>query len=297
MTTAARPADAKVLGSIGLAIVTCAFFAAMDTTSQFVVLAGVPVVVGAWGRYVCQSLLTTAVVLPLRGRRVLQTRHLPFQLLRGGLLVTGTLLFFTSLKYMQVGELTAIILLAPVIVTMAGPALFKEHVSPLRWALVVIAFAGTLIIIRPGGSGFSWVMLLPLAQAVVNAAFQMVTSKLARTEDPLTTHFYTGWIGAITLTVVLPYAWTGSPTPITWLLIALMGIFGGIGHFVMVLAFRHVAASTLMPYMYSQIGFAVLFGWMVRGHVPDHWSFIGMAVIAACGVASAWLAVHEARRA
>jgi drug/metabolite transporter (DMT)-like permease len=297
VTSPAQPADARVLGSIGLTILTCAFFAAMGTTSQFVVLAGVPVVVSAWGRYVFQSLLTTAVVLPLRGRRVLQTRHLPFQLLRGGLLVTGTLLFFTSLKYMQVGELTAIILLAPVIVTMAGPALFKEQVAPSRWALVLTAFAGTLIIIRPGGSGFSWVMLLPLAQAVVNGAFQMVTSKLARTEDPLTTHFYTGWIGAITLTLVLPYAWTGSPTPENWLLIALMGIFGGVGHFVMVLAFRHVAASTLMPYMYSQIGFAVLFGWLVRGHVPDHWSLIGMAVIAACGVASAWLSVRESRRA
>jgi drug/metabolite transporter (DMT)-like permease len=293
----ARPADAKVLASIGLAILTCAFFAAMDTASQFVVLAGVPVVVSAWGRYVFQSLLTSAVVLPLRGWRVLHTRHMPFQLLRGGLLVTGTLLFFTSLKFMQVGELTAIILLAPVIVTMAGPALFKEQVAPMRWALVAIAFGGTLIIIRPGGSGFSWVMLLPLAQAVVNAAFQMVTSKLARSEDPLTTHFYTGWIGAITLTVVLPYAWTGSPTPGNWLLIALMGLFGGIGHFVMVLAFRNVAASTLMPYMYTQIGFAVLFGWLVRGHVPDSWSFIGMAVIATCGVASAWLAVRESRRA
>lgn len=296
MTAPTRPADAKVLASIGLAVLTCAFFAAMDTTSQFVVLAGVPVVVGAWGRYVCQSLLTTAVVLPLRGRRVLHTRHLPFQLLRGGLLVTGTLLFFISLKYMQVGELTAIILLAPVVVTLAGPALFKERVTPSRWALVLTAFAGTLIIIRPGGSNFSWVMLLPLAQAVVNAAFQLVTSKLARTEDPLTMHFYTGWIGAIVLTLALPYAWTVSPTPGLWLLIALMGIFGGIGHFVLILAFRHVAASTLMPYMYSQIGFAVLFGWLVRGHVPDHWSFIGMAVIAACGVASAWLSVHESRR-
>lgn len=297
MSAPAGAADARVLGSIGLAILTCAFFAAMDTTSQFVVLAGVPVVVGAWGRYLVQALLTSAVVLPLRGRRALQTRHLPFQLLRGGLLVTGTVLFFTSLKYMQVGEITAIILLAPVIVTMAGPALFKEQVSPLRWALVATAFTGTLIIIRPGGSGFSWVMLLPLAQAVCNAAFQLVTSKLARTEDPLTMHLYTGWIGAIALTLALPYAWAGSPPPDVWWLIALMGTLGGIGHFMLILAFRHVPASTLMPYTYTQIGFAVLFGWLLRGHVPDHWSFIGMAVIAACGVASAWLSVHESRRA
>ena len=76
---------------------------------------------------------------------------------------------------------------------------------------------------------------------------------------------------------------------------AFMGVMGSVGHFMMILAFARAPASTLMPFLYAQIGFAMLGGWLVFSHVPDQWSMLGMVMIAACGAAGAWLTVRESR--
>ena len=70
---------------------------------------------------------------------------------------------------------------------------------------------------------------------------------------------------------------------------------GTVGHFLLILAYQRAPASTLTPYLYVQIGFAMLGGWVVFSHVPDGWSIAGMALIALCGAAGAWAAVRESR--
>ena len=74
-----------------------------------------------------------------------------------------------------------------------------------------------------------------------------------------------------------------------------MGVMGSIGHFLLILAYQRAPASTLTPYLYAQIGFATLGGWLVFSHIPDTGSLIGMGMIAACGAAGAWLTVRERR--
>jgi drug/metabolite transporter (DMT)-like permease len=74
-----------------------------------------------------------------------------------------------------------------------------------------------------------------------------------------------------------------------------MGALGAIGHFLLILAYQRAAAATLTPYLYTQIAFAMLGGWLVFSHVPDRWSLLGMAAIAVCGAAGAWLTVRESR--
>ena len=75
-------------------------------------------------------------------------------------------------------------LIAPLVITLLAATMLKEHVSPLRWALVAGGFAGTLVILRPGGEAFSWAMLLPLGLVLTNAWFQVLTSKLAQHREP-----------------------------------------------------------------------------------------------------------------
>jgi drug/metabolite transporter (DMT)-like permease len=53
----------------------------------------------------------------------------------------------------------------------------------------------------------------------------------------------------------------------------------------------------LTPYLYAQIAFAMLAGWLVFSHVPDRWSLVGIAMIAVCGAGGAWLTVRESRAA
>jgi drug/metabolite transporter (DMT)-like permease len=255
-----------------------------------------PLLMALWFRYAFQAVATTLVVVPLRGRTVLRTRRLPFQLLRGVLLLTLSLLAFASLRFMPVGEFTAIVMLTPLAVTLMAATRLREHVSPTRWALVAGGFVGTLVIIRPGGEAFTWGSLLPLVLVASNTWFQVITSELARTEDPLTTHLYTGWTGTLLATLALPFVWTTPPQAWLWAGLCFMGLMGSIGHFLLVVAYHRAPASTLTPYLYSQIGFSMLGGWLVFAHLPDGWSMLGMGLIAICGAGGAWLTVRENRR-
>jgi drug/metabolite transporter (DMT)-like permease len=284
------------LAGIALVVGASACFAALDTTTK-VVSAAVPLLMALWFRYLFQAVATTAAVMPLRGWRIWRTRHLAWQLVRGLLLLTSSFLAFLSLRYLPVGEFTAIVMIAPLAITLMAATLLNERVTPQRWVLVAGGFLGTLVIIRPGASQFGWTSLLPLALVVSNAWFQVLTSKLARTEDPMTMHLYTGWTGTLVASIAVPFVWTAVPNPWLWAGMAFMGLLGTVGHFALILAYYRAPAATLTPYLYSQIAFAMVGGLLVFSHVPDHLSLVGIVMIAVCGAAGAWLTVRERRAA
>ena len=291
-----NPPAARTLAGIAILLLATAFFSVTDTAAKYVSVAGVPLLMALWARYTFQAIATTLVVVPMGGWSVMRTRQPLFHALRGLMLVTSSGLVFLSLKFMPVGEFTAIMLIAPLVLTLIAGTFLKEQVSPLRWALVCGGFVGTLVIIRPGGESFTPAYLLPLVQVVTNCCFQLLTIRLARTEDPLTINFYTGWVGALLATPLLLLAWDPNLPAWLWGLLVAMGVSGAVGHFLLILAYRRAPASTLTPYLYAQIGFAMACGWVVFGHVPDGWSFLGMGLIALCGAAGAWLTVMEHRQ-
>ena len=296
MSGADPRAGGHALTGIALVVGASACFSALDTTTKFVSVS-VPLLMALWFRYFFQAMATTVVVLPLRGLAVLRTRNLPYQLLRGVLLLTSSLLAFASLRYMPVGEFTAIVMITPLAITLLAATLLKEHVSPLRWALVAGGFAGTLLILRPGAETFTWAGLLPVCLVASNAWFQVLTSKMARTEDPMTMHLYTGWTGTVISSLALPFVWTAVPNAWLWAGLCFMGLMGTVGHFMLILAYRRAPAATLTPYLYSQIAFAMLGGYLVFAHVPDSLSLAGIVTIAICGAAGAWLTLRERRDA
>ena len=282
------------MAGIGLVIAAVACFATLDTTTKFV-SASVPILMALWFRYFFQAVATTAVILPLRGLGALRTQHPKFQCLRGLLLMMSSLFAFLSLKYMPVAEFTAIGAIVPLVITLLAATSLGEKVSALRWALVIGGFIGTLTIIRPGGEDFSWTLLLPLGMVATNTGFQVLTSKLARTEDPITMHLYTGWVGTLLVSAALPFVWVSLPSWSLWGWMVLMGVAATVGHFMLILAYMRAPAATLTPYLYAQIGFAMLGGWVAFSHVPDGWSMAGMLLIAVCGALGAWLTARESR--
>jgi drug/metabolite transporter (DMT)-like permease len=287
-------ASERILAGIGLVLLAVACFATLDTATKLST-ASVPILMGVWFRYAFQAVATTVVLLPRHGTALLRTQHPKYQLLRGALLLASSTLAFFSLRYMPLAEFTSVVLIAPLVITLLAATTLKEQVSPLRWALVAGGFAGTLVILRPGGEAFSWAVLLPIGLVLTNAWFQVLTSKLAQTENPLTMHFYTGWVGTLIASVVVPFAWTALPGWQWWALLCLMGFMGTVGHFILILAYQRAPASTLTPYLYAQIAFAMLGGWLMFSQVPDRLSLIGISMIAICGAAGAWLTVRERR--
>lgn len=288
-----RPAP-NTLQGIGLVVLALACFATLDTTTRHI-STSISLLMALWFRYAIQAVITTVVVWPGRGRRVFLTRHPKFQLARGLLLFACSILAFYSLKYMPVGEFTAIALLAPLVITVFAAWKLKEKIRPLRWTLLVGGFVGTLVIIRPGTHHFDWTVILPLMLVLTNSAFQLLTSQMTKTEDPITMHFYTGWIGTILASFVLPFVWEMPADWTVWLQLLIMGVLASIGHFLLILAYSRAPAATLTPYMYAQIAFGVVGGWVVFQHLPDQWTFLGMGLIALCGALGAWLTVHENR--
>lgn len=287
----------SALAGIGFVILATGCFASLDTTTKHVTGTGFPVLAALWFRYAIQALITTLMVWPRQGRAVLRTANPKQQVLRGCLLWTSSLLAFYSLKFLPVGEFTAIMMLTPLSITLLASWMLGERVRPLRWGLVLGGFAGTLVIIRPGAGLSGWAMLLPLLMVAVSVAFQLLTSRMTRTESPTTMHFYTGWVGTILATLALPLVWQTPQSSGVWLQLLLMGALASAGHLLLIKAYLHAPAATLTPYMYTQIGFGVLGGWMVFGHVPDGWTFAGMGMVVLFGVLGAALSLHEHRQA
>ena len=291
---AALPRPNSALTGIVLVLLATACFAALDTTAKWIT-GGVPLLMALWFRYFVQAVATSAVALPLRGLSVLRTVHWRFLLLRGTLMLVTSLLAFASLRVMPVAEFTAIVMITPLAITVLAATALKEKVSLLRWTLVGGGFAGTMVIIRPGGENFDWTLLMPLCMVATNAWFQTLTSKLAKTEDPLTMHFYTGWFAALLGAAALPFVWETVAGAAYWIGMVAIGLLGAVGHFMLIVGYARTPAATLTPYLYAQIGFAMLAGWLVFAHVPDSWSLAGIALVALCGALGAWLTVRERR--
>jgi len=284
----------KVLAGIGFGLLAVACFSMLDTTTKHI-SASLSLLMALWFRYLFQAVATTLVVLPTRGMRILQTQHPRFQMLRGFLLFCSSLLAFFSLKYMPVAEFTSIVLMAPLVITLWATKSLGEKVSAIRWCLVIGGFIGTLVIIRPSSQHFDWTVILPVILVTTNSGFQVLTSKMARTEDPMTMHLYTGWIGTGLATLALPFVWEMPQDWTLWAQLVIMGFLATVGHFFLILAYMRAPAATLTPFLYAQIGFALLGGWLVFHHVPDQWTLVGMGLVTLCGALGAWLTVREGR--
>lgn len=277
---------------IALIVLATGCFVVLDTatkyTGQFA-----PVMMLLWFRYAFQAVVTFALRLPVQGLAVLRTGNPRFQVLRGSLLMVTSLCSFIGLQHLPVGEFTAMVMLAPLAVTALAAWVLKERVSGRRWVLLVGGFAGALLVVRPGGQVFGWALVFPLVLVLAYAGFQILTSRMSGQENPYTTHVYTGLVGMVVLLPVALWHWDGAALRAHWPWYMLLGAAGTFGHWLLILAYRRAPAATLSPYLYAQIGFATLAGWFTFHHVPDGLAWIGIAVIAACGVASGLLTAHE----
>lgn len=281
-------------GALFLLVAAMACFVVLDTATK-VVTAHVPMLMALWVLFLVQTLVVGSYVLAARGWSSLKTAHLGLQATRGSLLLVVQVLAFFSLKYLPVGEYTALAMTTPLVVTLLATRFLGEHVSVFRLVLVALGLISTLVIVRPGSNAIGWAMLLPLGLVLVNAAYQLLASKMARTEDAVTTVFYT--CSTALLLSCLPLAWVWEPIGELnlWLGLVLMGLAAAGGNLLFILAFERAPAATLMPYMYLQIGFGILGGWLVFDHMPDFWALVGMGMIAACGVAGGLLTLYETR--
>ncbi len=281
---------------LGITLILAAVlgFSLLDSTVKHL-SAFVPLLVVVWVRYAVQAGVMAGWLLAHGGRRMFRVGHPKFQALRGALLLASSVLAYLGLQAMPVAEFTAIAMLAPVMVTLLSPLLLRERVSALRWALVLLAFAGALIVVRPGSGLFGAAAVYPLLLALSGALFQILTRRMASLEPPLTTHFWSGFVAMLLMSLMLPL----SPQPLVtafadvsalhWLLLCVAGLLGTLGHLAFIHALGVAPMAVLMPFTYAQIGMAAALSALLFAHLPDGWALLGMGVIAASGALSVWL--------
>ena len=169
---------------------------------------------------------------------------------------------------------------------LSGP-LLGERVTARRWLAAAIGFAGVLLIVRPGGAAFDWLLLLPVAAAVASAFRDTLSRKLARTDTALSILF---WSSAI---VVVASAVTASGghwravdgTLALWLL--LNGTLNAAAHFLILSAYRYADAALVSPLRYTGLVWALLLGWLVWQHLPDAVALVGALVVVGASIYAA----------
>ena len=120
--------------------------------------------------------------------------------------------------------------------------------------------------------------------AVLYALFNMLTRRMAATESPEAMQLVAAFGAALLLT---PFALAQFVMPAdatTWAMIGVAGLFGGLGHQCVAMAHRHASAAVLGPFLYQQILYMVVFGWLVFAQVPDAFVIAGALVVVCSGL-------------
>jgi len=262
-------------------------FSVLDATNKYL-MTSVPLVMVLWFRYASHAFLSTSFLLPKRGRALFRTQRIYLQIFRGFLLLVSSILAFLSLQRMPVAEFAAIGMLTPLFVMLLSHFFLKEPVSWIGNMCVGGALIGALILIRPGGNLHGWDAAFPLAMSVANSLYQVLTSYLSRTEDTMSMHLFTGWVGFLISSLFVASFWDSDMSTTFWLLMCLSGISGTLGHYLLIVGFSKAPANRLAPYLYLQVAFSWFTGWVVFGYNPQGMDLIGILLICLFGVASAW---------
>ena len=272
---------------IALVTVTTLMFAVLDASAKWLVVS-LPVLQVVWMRFLLHSVFSIVVFAPSVGSDLLRWRHPRLQLLRGLMLGSMTALNFWALQYLQLAETGAMQFSVPIMIALFSAWWLGERLDVKRWLAIFSGFVGVLIIIRPGSQSFHPAILLTALNAVLYALFNMMTRYLVRSEHPATTQLTSAVVATLVLTPFALLQWQTPATQLEWVIMALAGLSGGIGHYFVALAHRYASAAVLGPFLYQQIIYMTVLGWLVFGQVPDRSVVLGATVVVCSGLYLLW---------
>lgn len=285
MTTAVAARPMPVQDTLRGILYMCGafiFFSLLDTTAKLLGQ-GYPMAQVVWARYIGHGAIALVFVWIYRRQRPWRSRHPGLQLLRGLLLLTATSLNFIALRHLQLAETAAIYFSTPLLVAALSVPLLGERIGPRRLAAICAGFVGVLIVIRPGFGLVHWAVLCSCAVALLGAFYQILTRKVAAADSPHTAQLYAALIGCAATTPLMPLDWV-PPQGFAIVLMAAIGLLGGLGHWMLTVAHAHAPAPILAPFSYTQIVWMPVLGYLVFGNIPSPWVLLGGAIVVASGL-------------
>jgi drug/metabolite transporter (DMT)-like permease len=286
--------EPRILRGVFFVVLATALFVIMNTGVKLL-RAHLPTVELIWARTLGHTLFIFAIFGPSHGGwRLLITRKPWTQLARSLLLLTSTSFFFTALGFVPLADATAVSFTSPLVVAaLAGPML-AERVRFGHWIAIGAGFLGALVVIRPGVAGANPYLLLVLANSCCYAVYQVLTRRMAGFDRPETSVTYSALVGTLVLSAVVPFYWQTPDRLSHWLILLVIGVLGGLGHYFVARALMWGPASVMAPFHYVQLIGAAAMGYLAFGDVPSVWTWVGAGVIIAGGLYVAW---RETQRA
>ena len=269
--------------AIVLTILTIAIFGVQDAMSKILVQTYSPFQVTMM-RYWGFALLSLVLVMrqaPLR--QALRSRAPLWQVARGSLLIIEIWCFALALQSVPLGELQAISLVYPLLVTLFAIPILGEKVGVFRLVAVGLGFLGALVIVRPGGLELGWGVLFALLSSVLYSIYIVITRRVSGQDSAATTMVYTGIMGLLLSSAVGIFYWQPMAWPDVALLLAIV-VTTCLGHGLMIFALSMAPASTVQPFNYFSLPWAILLSAVVFGDWIDPVSLIGAAIIVAAGL-------------
>jgi len=278
ISPAADERSARLAG-IGLMLLSIFMFSFGDALGKFMV-ATYSVGQLLWLR-ACAALI---VLLPMvwRHRAAFMQLERPWlQLLRVTLSTLDVAAFFLATVYLPLADVITYYLASPIFVTALSPLVLREHVGWRRWSAVLVGFCGVLIALRPSSQMVSWPALIALGGSLSFALLMLITRSLRRTPDIVLAS--SQFAGSFTLGALMsPFGWV---TPS----IGSLGLFAAAGCISVAAllcvnrSLKLAPASVVVPYQYSMIVWAVAFGYVVFGDVPQVPTIVGAVIIIGAG--------------
>ena len=191
-----------------MTLLAIGLFTVMDTIGKSLT-ARYPFQQVVWARYFFQFALMLVMLPQLGIAGLLRTRRHGLQIGRGLLLAVATICMFGAISVVPLADAYTITFTAPLLVTALSVPLLKERVGWRRWSAVLVGFAGVLIVIRPGFGEVPWQLMLPLVTAACFALYQILTRLVSVDPDetPFVMLFYVAWVGAVIMTLMVPFYW------------------------------------------------------------------------------------------
>jgi drug/metabolite transporter (DMT)-like permease len=208
--------------------------------------------------------------------------HPGLQLVRIALSTAEVVCFYVAVIYLPLADVMTFYLAAPLYVAGLAALMLGERLDARRVGAVVLGFIGVLITLRPSAASLGAPALIALAGSIIFAFLMIVTRRLRGTSD--TTPVLGQTLGAFLYGLVAaPLAWT-PPSAVDLGLLSLLGVVAMAAHICVTRSLKLAPASAVTPYQYTLLVWAIVFGYLVFGDVPQPSMLLGSAVIVASGL-------------
>lgn len=282
------------LRGVAFMVSATAIFALQDGLSKALAANHSPIFITMW-RYWAFGAVCAVLLWRTGFRAGLRSGQPLLQATRGVGLALEICVAILAFHLLGLAGTHAIFAFGPLLVVALSGPLLGEKVGWRRWAAIGVGFLGMMLIIRPGSQPLDLGMGVAILGMAMFALYGIATRRVARTDAAMTSFYYTGVFGAVTMTIIGPWFWSAM-TPFEALMMATLCATGMGGHFLLIKAFEAAEASSLQPFAYLQTVSAVLMGVMVFGELVPVWTYLGAAIVIASGLFAFWRERVRARQ-